>query len=61
MFTRREELIDGNPQREDASTSYVGAIETAERFGHRIYQEFMARGGYEAKEQVISGDGAPWI
>ena len=47
--------------RDDDSTSYAGAIETAEVFGRRIYQEAMRRGMNLAKEAIVIGDGAPWI
>ena len=47
--------------RDDESASYTGAIETAELFGRRIYQEAMRRGMDWAKEVCVIGDGAPWI
>jgi len=42
-------------------TMYVGAIETAEVFGSRIYAEALSRGLENAQKQVVIGDGAPWI
>ncbi len=52
---------DGNPIRDEASTTYVGAIETAEEFGPRIYSEAVRRGLNRAKKVVVVGDGAVWI
>jgi len=52
---------EGRPVRDGESTSYTGAIETAEVFGRRIYQEAMRRGMDSAGETVVIGDGAPWI
>ena len=49
------------PLRDQGSTSYVGAIETAEAFGRRIYHESVRRGLYQAKRVEILGDGAVWI
>jgi len=39
----------------------VGAIETAEAFGDRIYAEAMLRGLHRAQKVCVIGDGAPWI
>lgn len=42
--------------------SYVcGAREGPEAFGGRLYQEAAHRGVEQAQEQVVIGDGAPWI
>jgi Uncharacterised protein family (UPF0236) len=57
--TRRDE--DGQPRRDAGSTSYVGAIETAEAFGRRIYREAVRRGLDQAQQVVVLGDGAVWI
>ena len=43
------------------STTYTGAIETAEEFGKRLYAEAWNRGWSRAKKKVIMGDGAEWI
>jgi hypothetical protein len=61
VFTQTKADDNGNPMRDEASTSYVGAIESAEQFGPRIYAEAVRRGISEAKEVVVLGDGAPWI
>jgi transposase len=47
--------------RDEDSTTYTGAIETAESFGSRIYREAWDRGWDRAKTKVILGDGAVWI
>jgi len=39
----------------------VGAIETAECFGPRIYAEAVRRGLLRAQKVIILGDGAKWI
>jgi hypothetical protein len=43
------------------STTYVGAIETADEFGKRLYLEAWKRGWSRAKKKVVMGDGAEWI
>ncbi len=61
VFTQATVDGEGRPVRDDGSTSYTGAIETAETFGPRIYQEAMRRGMAFALETVVIGDGALWI
>ncbi len=61
IFTQTGVDKDGRPQRDEESTTYVGAIETAEEFGKRIYGEAKRRGIESAKEVCVIGDGAPWI
>jgi hypothetical protein len=61
VFIQTTVDASGNPMRDEDSTSYVGAIESAEQFGPRIYAEAVRRGIREAKEVVVLGDGAPWI
>jgi len=61
VFTQTHVNDKGHPVRDEGSTSYVGAIETAEVFGRRIYSEAVARGLYQAQPVVVLGDGAPWI
>ena len=43
------------------STTYIGAIETAELFGPHLYAEAWERGGDPAKKKAVLGDGAEWI
>lgn len=61
VFTQSALDSNGYPIRDEASTSYVGAIETAEMFGDRIYAEAIFRGLDRAQEVCVIGDGAPWI
>ncbi len=51
----------GRPVRDEASTTYVGAIEVAEAFGWRIYGEAERRGARRAAQLIIIGDGALWV
>jgi hypothetical protein len=51
----------GYPIRDPDSTTYTGAIETAEEFGKRIYLEAWKRGWSRAEKKVVMGDGAEWI
>lgn len=61
VFTQTTTDKEGRPVRDEDSTSYVGAIETAENFGLRIYTEVWQRGWSHAKKKVVIGDGAVWI
>ncbi len=61
VFTRTTTDVKGRPIRDPDSTTYTGAIETAEEFGKRIYLEAWNRGGSRAKQKVVMGDGAEWI
>lgn len=61
IFTQRARDEQGNPVRDEDSTSFVGAIETAEQFGWRLYAEALRRGLAQAQRVVILGDGAEWI
>ena len=61
VFTQTSVDKDGYPVRDEASTSYVGSIETSEEFGTRIYNEAGKRGIDRAGTTCVIGDGAPWI
>lgn len=61
VFTQNGLDEKGRPVRDEGSTSYVGAIETSEDFGKRIYAEAKRRGVDRAKEVAVLGDGASWI
>lgn len=61
VFTQTTWDREGYPIRDADSTTYTGAIETAEEFGKRIYQEAWKRGWSSAKKKVVIGDGAEWI
>ena len=49
------------PIRDPESTTYTGAIQTAEEFGKRLYLEAWKRGWSRAEKKVVMGDGAEWI
>lgn len=61
VFTQTRLDEQGQPERDAGSTSYVGAIESAEPFGRRIYREAVRRGLEQAQRVVVLGDGAVWI
>ncbi|MBI3695274.1 MAG: ISKra4 family transposase [Acidobacteria bacterium] len=61
VFTQTTWDKKGYPIRDPDSTTYTGAIETAEEFGKRIYLEAWKRGWSRAKKKVVMGDGAEWI
>jgi hypothetical protein len=61
VFTQTGVDEEGRPVRDEKSTTYTGAIEPAEAFGNRIYQEAMRRGMDRAKNVCVIGDGALWI
>ncbi len=61
VFTQTATDDKNRPLRDPASTSFVGAIETAEVFGWRIYGEALRRGLLTAKKVVVLADGAAWI
>jgi hypothetical protein len=61
VFTQTKQDEEGYPLRDENSTTYVGAIETAEIFGWRIYAEAVRRGLRQAHRVVVLGDGGPWI
>ena len=61
VFTQTTTNKEGRPIRDPDSTTFVGAIETAEEFGWRIYAETRRRGLDQAARVVILGDGAVWI
>jgi hypothetical protein len=52
---------ENRPIRDEASTTYTGAIETAEEFARRIHYEADKRGWSRARIRVVLGDGAIWI
>jgi hypothetical protein len=61
VFTQTALDEKGRPIRDPDSTTFVGAIETAETFGWRIYGEAQRRGLAHARRVVILGDGAEWV
>lgn len=61
VFTQTSYDKEGFPIRNSDSTTYTGAIETAEEFGKRIYLEASQRGWERAAKKVVIADGAEWI
>ena len=61
VFTQTKSDPKGFPLRDPSSTTYVGAIETADPFGKRLYVEAWKRGWSRAQKKVVLGDGAEWI
>lgn len=61
VFTQTNCDEEGRPIRDENSTTYVGAIETAEQFGRRLYTEAWQRGWSRALLKVVLGDGSIWI
>lgn len=61
VFTQTKPDEAGLPVRDPDSTTYTGAVETAEQFGRRIYTEACQRGWQRAETKVLMGDGAEWI
>jgi len=58
VFTQTTTDEEGWPVRDPDSTTYVGAIESSELFGLRIYQEALRRGSEQADKIVVLTDGA---
>jgi hypothetical protein len=61
VFTQTKWDQEGFAIRDPDSTSHTGAIETAEKFGKRLYVEAWKRGWSRAEKRVVIGDGAEWI
>jgi hypothetical protein len=61
VFTQTKWDHEGYAIRDPDSTTYTGAIETAEEFGKRLYLEAWNRGWSLAEKKVVMGDGAEWI
>jgi hypothetical protein len=61
VFTQTAWDKEGYAIRDPDSTTYTGAIETAEEFGKRIYLEAWNCGWSRAAKKVVMGDGAEWI
>ena len=58
VFTQTDRDEAGFPVRDEGSTTYVGAIETSEVFGWRIYAEAKRRGLAMAQKVVVLADAA---
>lgn len=60
VFTQTGVDSEGRAVRDEASTTYVGAIEKSVEFGHRIHGEAMRRGMAGAQRVVVITDGAAY-
>ncbi|MBI4832529.1 MAG: hypothetical protein HY801_13470 [Candidatus Lindowbacteria bacterium] len=60
VFTQTTIDEKGYAVRDDASTSFVGAIESSDKFGNRIYAEALRRGLNRAQKVVVIGDAAKY-
>ena len=61
VFTQTTWDKKGYPIRAPDSTTYTGAVETAEEFGRRLFREAWTQGWSRAHLRVVMGDGAEWI
>ena len=61
VFTQTRWDEEGFAIRDPDTTTYVGAVETSEEFGKRLYVEAWKRGSSRAQKKVVLGDGAEWI
>ena len=61
IFTQSKFDKDGLPLRDANSTSYFGAIETADAFGWRAYSEAVRAGVGGYRRIAVIGDGAKWV
>ncbi len=61
VFTQTAFDEKGRPIRDPGSTSFTGAIESAELFAWRLYCETVRRGLFSAKRVAVVTDGARWI
>jgi ribosomal protein L37E len=60
VFTQTTRDEQGHPLRDPNTTTYVGAIESSEAFGKRLYAEALRRGLYEHTQVVLITDGAQY-
>ncbi len=60
VFTQATTDAEGYPVRDEASTTYVGAIESSTLFGERLYDEALRRGVNHAQKLVALTDGAAY-
>ena len=58
VFTQTDTDKKGRPQRDENSTTYTGAVETAAELGCRMYYAAWQRGWSRATLKVVLGDGA---
>ena len=60
VFTQTTLDDEGRPVRDEHSTTYVGAIESSNDFGYRLYEEAVRRGLKRARQVVVLCDGADY-
>jgi hypothetical protein len=60
VFTQTALDKEGRPIRDPNSTTYVGAIESSQAFGRRLYAEALRRGLYDHTQIVLITDGAQY-
>ena len=60
VFTQTAPDQEGRPVRDEASTTYVGGIQTAAEFARVIYTEAYQRGWSQAGTKVVLADGMPY-
>jgi len=60
VFTQTALDQEGNPIRDSNSTTYVGAIESSDLFGRRLFAEALRRGLQEHTKVVLITDGAQY-
>jgi hypothetical protein len=60
VFTQTTTDDQGRPVRDEGSTTYTGAIETAAEFSRRIYTEAHQRGWGRAQVKVVMGRQHLW-
>jgi hypothetical protein len=60
LFTQTAFDEEGHPIRDPDTTTYVGAIESSEAFGKRLYAEALRRGLYAHTQVVLITDGAQY-
>ena len=61
VFTQTGLNKEGNPERDEGSTTWIAGIETASDFGPKLRDEAKRRGIAKAARVVFLGDGAAWI
>ncbi len=61
VFTQTGLNKEGEPERDENSTTWIAGIETASDFGPKLRDEANRRGIAKAARVVFLGDGAAWI
>ena len=61
VFTQTGLNKEGQPERDEDSTTWIAGIETAGDFGPKLRDEAKRRGIAKAARVVFLGDGAAWI